>query len=358
MERVYGPYYDKDRGDWKVIFHRDDGRRSARRFKTEADALEAASEAQKRIGIRSVADAWGAYVMYLRERGRESGTLTTTEIRLAGLCDPLRLLPVAELTPARCRTLYRTYAGGGRAPATHHGALKQAKSWGRWMVEKRGWLKVNPWALVEPIGEKATGKEQLNTDDLARLYAWCAARAQRDDGACAILVAMLLGLRSSEILSLTPRHLDVGGLALRVKRSKTRAGVRATRLPRILVDALGVRAKKVTPTSRILPYSRWWLLSQLEAACDAAGVSRITTHALRGSNATELAELGLSPEALAKHLGHADKGRTAREAYLQDGAGRSHHAEQLASLLEQLGKNLGQNLSPASDDESDPQKGE
>jgi len=60
--------------------------------------------------------------------------------------------------------------GKPRAADTHQDALSVAKDFGAFCVEQR-WLRVNPFAEVEPVGRKVEGadKPRLTVDESRRL---------------------------------------------------------------------------------------------------------------------------------------------------------------------------------------------
>lgn len=277
---------------------------------------------------------------WLEREGAPASSRATTTYRLVGMTKPVTSLLLRDLSPNRCQRLYARYASTHK-PATHHGALKESKAWGKWCV-KQGWIKTNPWAGVENIGRKSRGKPQHRIDDAAKLYTWLVEHARFDDGACAVLVGLVLGLRASEIVGLKVSDLDDKSRVLWVAKAKTQAGVRPVKLPAPVRDVLLARTESADgpkkPGDRLIPRSRWWVRTQTMRACKLAGVPVVTAHALRGANTTAALEAGDTPEKVAKHLGHADKGKTAREAYAQTGAGLSAHVAKVEERLRQAGK--------------------
>lgn len=333
-EKFYGPY--RDARGWRVVAVNSVGRRLSKRFKSEADAVQFIGKARQATGERSVKVAREEYVLALERRGAPESTRATTTYRLAGLTKPVDSLPLSELTARRCLVLYERYAATHK-PATHHGALKEAKAWGEF-CRKRGWLKANPWADIEPVGKKARGKRQHRIDDAVKLYGWLIANAPYDDGACAVLMGLVLGLRASEIVSRTVADLDDKGRVLWISEAKTAAGVRPVGLPPELSDALVAHTvdhegNLKAQDAPLIPRTRWWVRRQTHRACDLAGVPRVTTHALRGSNATLALEIGETPKRVAEHLGHADKGRLAQGTYAQAGAGHSARVQRVVERL-------------------------
>lgn len=300
--------------------------------------------------------------MYLERQGVPASTRTTTAYRLLGLTKVESRRLLSDFTSKRAAAAYARYSETHK-PATHHGALKEAKVWGEW-CRKQGWIKVNPWLDVERTGRRSRGKPQHRIDDAATLYAWLKEHAPYDDGACAVLMGLLLGLRASGIVSRTVAHLDDRGRVLWVPRGKheTKAGEMPVRLPHILSDALLARTETADgPKKRnelLIPRSRWWVRRQTQRACELAGVPVVTTHALRGSTATLALEAGETAEKVAQHLGHADKGKLARGTYAQAGAGHSAQVEKVEKRLKGAGKEPPSTVSHHRPRETTPPKEE
>lgn len=272
---------------------------------------------------------------HLRGRGARESTLVTAEYRLAGLLKPCRALPVRDLTAKRCEALYRAYAAS-RKPDTHQGALAVARAFGEW-ARKSKLIAINPWADVEPIGRKTRGKPQHRIDEARKLATWCLPRAGEDDGALAVLLGLLLGLRAGEIVGLVRRDLDDKGRRLWVAKAKTQAGVRSVVIPEVLRTHLTRRAE--LPQERLLPYRREWVRDQTRRICRLAGVPVVCAHALRGAHATLALEAGASAVDVALSLGHTSPAIT-RAAYAATGSGASHR-------VSVVGERLGLTVSPS-----------
>jgi len=84
-----------------------------------------------------------------------------------------------------------------------------------WCIKPQQWLKANPLAEVTGTGRRRHGKPQLRIDEARRLRLVCHEKARDgDDGAVAVLVGLLMGLRAQEIVTRTVRDLDDGGRIL------------------------------------------------------------------------------------------------------------------------------------------------
>lgn len=315
QERVYDKPYP-DRGKFKVISVRCDGTRATRTFALEADAYQYIEALRAETQARTVAAALEAYYAAMATRA-EPISVKTTRFRLGGLYEPVMSSPVGSVTEARAASLYTRYAAS-HAVDTHRVALGQARTCARFWV-KQGWLASNPWDDVEPTGRRRRGKKQLRLDDARKLAAVCIERAETDAGALAVVTALLLGLRASEVCRVAVGDFDDHGRVLLVPTAKTAAGVRELEVPAVLQPLLAGRAKW-SPT--LWPYQRKWVLEQTHRLCDLAGLERITAHALRGMHATIAVRRGATAHAVAAALGHSSPAITATH-YIAAGTART-----------------------------------
>jgi integrase len=149
-----------------------------------------------------------------------------------------------------------------------------------------------------------------------------------DQGAVAALVALLLGLRASEIVTRKVCDLDddaTEGDLLWIPCSKTPAGRRTLEVPDVLRAHLLACAEGKAGNAYLFEteagggHWRDWVLHNVHRICDLASVPRVTAHALRGLLATLTAERGLAGHVIAATLGHEDE-RTTMHAYAAPGA--------------------------------------
>lgn len=286
-------------------------------------------------------------------RALKEGTLTTLRYRLVAIHEGVTRLD--ELTPKRCAQLYQRrtqtkIAAGSEdtiAADTHRNELQAAKTFAAWLHGK-GWLPRNPWEGVTPVGGRRRGKEQLRVDEARRFNdVAIAAAAAGDVAALAVLTALILGLRSSEVLERTIRDLDDGGRLLWIPDAKTDAGRRREEVPgslrRLLLQLAGDRPS----TDRLFPrppllrrrglakehVTGDWLRYHTGRLCRAAGVPRVCPHSLRGLHSTLAIEAGATPHLVAAALGHADRGGTARRHYIAAGAIERQSTRRVAAAL-------------------------
>jgi integrase len=255
------------------------------------------------------------------QRGAVDSTITTLSYKLR------QFLPVdeglGEITPARAAKLYldetarRGRFGRPVAAATHRGLLRSAKGFFRWAVE-RGYLKTNPFDSVRPVGRVNVGKTQLRIDEARRLCAVLVENAPTDDGAIAVLLQLMLGLRSSEVLHRQVRDVDDDGRVLWIPSGKTKNAKRRLLVP----EALQPLLRRLTiggPPERILiggernrAHCADFLWHRVHRYCDLAGVPRVCPHSLRGLHSTLALEAGATSGAVAAALGHGSFAVTAR----------------------------------------------
>jgi integrase len=290
-------------------------------------------------GDRTTEDALGAYRTHLTEKGNKPDSIRQTcQLVGAFFHEPTAL---ARLTPKLCEQLYAdmrarpTSTGSPPSVDTHRSALSQVKTFLAWCVS-RGWIATNPATDVKGIGKrrprgKSLGKagNELRVKEARAWYEEAIYRAHRgDQGAIAALVAMLLGLRASEIVAARVADLDedqAPGDLLWIPCSKTPAGRRTLEVPAVLRPYLVAGAKGKAPERYLFeaedgkPHWRDYVRKNIGRICDLAKVPRVTAHAMRGLLATLTAERGLAGHLIAATLGHEDS-RVTMTAYARPGA--------------------------------------
>lgn len=226
-------------------------------------------------------DALVDYRTHLIEKGNKLSTVTTTMHRLDHFFGAVQW--VNELSPVVGKALYREYTKG-RKPATHHAALKQARTFCRWMG-------IDALDKVETIGRPSKGKKQLRVDE-ARAYV-DAARRLRPDRAAATLLPLLCNLRAGEVSKLRTRDVDDGCQLVWVVDAKTPAGNRVVAIPEVLQPILAeLRRARVVVAGLLglaghgmgdvlVGHSREWVRDWCYRVCDRARVPRVSPHGLR-----------------------------------------------------------------------------
>ena len=342
-ERILGPY--SDRAGYRVVQVDAAGNRESAFFDTEEKAeryveiLRASLHREEWTTETALVE----YKLHLQEKGNKQASIDVTEWALKQFFPSPVLLQL--LSAKRCEALYadlrtRPHARTKKllSADTHRNILAQAKSFLTWCVE-RGWLRANPCAAVKGIGRrrprgKSLGKDgnTLRVKEARLWYVKALELAERgDEGATAALVALLLGMRASEIVSRRVCDLDEDDAAadlLWIPCSKTPAGRRTLEVPAVLRPLL-VRCSKDKPADAFLfqteegkPHWRDWIIGNVRRVCGLAKVPPVTAHAMRGLLATLTAERGLAGHLIAATLGHEDE-RTTMTAYAAPGSAKA-----------------------------------
>jgi integrase len=279
------------------------------------------------------------YKAHLTDKGNKPDSIRQTLWTLRQFFpSPIAL---SMLSPRRCEQLYEemrsrpTRSGKPLSADSHRNGLSQAKTFLGWCVQ-RGWLRVNHAAAIKGIGKRRPRGKSLGTSGnelrVREARAWYVKAVDLadggDQGAVAALVALLLGLRASEIVGRKVGDLDEDrepGDLLWIPCSKTAAGRRTLEVPEVLRPHLVACAEGKATTSYLFeteaggPHWRDWIRHNVRRICDLSGVPRVTAHAMRGLLATLTAERGLAGHLIAATLGHEDE-RTTMRAYAAPGA--------------------------------------
>ncbi len=312
-ERSLGPYKHGNR--WRVVRVAADGSRGRRSFKSEALACAYIALHQDETDGRTVAMTVDQYIGHLKQRGLKSWE--TISYRLRGLLKTdgrdraLRSLnrKVAKrLFADRCKEV---------GVDTQIGELSAAGRFAEWCIAQ-GWLREDPFEGLEAIGERGRGKPQLRIDEARRFID----TALADDHASGLpaAVALLMGLRATEITSRVCRDVDDGARVLWIVRAKTRKGDRRLEIPEVLRPRLAELVKGRDANAPLFgpDADRHWLYYHVKRIAKAAGVMTVCVHALRGTQAS-IAAGAISVEHVATALGQTGPAVTRRH-YLAKGA--------------------------------------
>jgi integrase len=352
--RIQGPYPHE--GKWRCRIITSAGRTWATTALTEDQAVRFAERraaelaAQGSITVRDAIQAYGQRQQAADARpSTVDGTRRALTVFWTGMLDQ----PVGRITPRRAQEQYdqlQTWVGPRGhtlAVATRRAYLQHARTWGRWLVAK-GWMKgPSPVDVVKGVGRKRKGKFQLSLDEARRLYCTALDLAQQEDeGATAVLMAISMGLRASEIVSRTPRDLDDGGAVLRVCdnlqlgfKCKNESAKRPVAVPSDLQPVLAQICSGKLPGAPLFPglsqtgrRNRQWLHTQVRRICELAKVPVVCPHSLRGVSATAAAAAGALPELVSKMLGHTSPQMTL-DHYIKPGTAEAAQLERGVQAL-------------------------
>jgi integrase len=320
-DRVAGPYFDKTRKRWRLIVIGADGERTYQPVSSEAEGLAEKERAERdliRTAGRTIADALAEYAEYIKAKGNKADHIDDTMWK-SGRIFPNHDLPLASLrSKADAKRLYQELqayvspqTGKPYAPDSHRNMLIQARTFLRWCKDEQGWIDVNVFEGIKGMGRRHRGKKQLTTDEAARWFEvalrWA---SQKREGAVAALVALNLGLRSSEICKRVVRELDEDGRILRVTDSKTEASNRAVEVDELLRPYLlqlchGKTAHEYIFGKGTKLRNRAWPRKWVKKICRAAGVPEVGAHSMRGLHTSITVEAGRTSHIVAKALREA-----------------------------------------------------
>ena len=312
-ERAHGPYRHGKR--WRIILVGMDGRRSVETFASEAAAIKGLDDARGHVDGRTIAGAVDLYLAHLRARGKRPGTVTTAWYRLRGLLAlGMSDRPLRTLTSRLAAHLVERRRD--KATDTQVGELAAARGFAGWCVEQ-GWLRADPFAELEAEGARARGKAQLRIDEARRFVEH--ALAEGDERGLAAAMALLMGLRASEIVGRVVRDVDDGARVLWIERAKTRKGDRHLEVPEVLRPRLAALvAGRAGGDLLFGDRDRHWVGYHVRRLCRAAGVPVVCPHGLRGTQAS-IAVRAVPAEHVAEQLGQTGAAVTRRH-YLASGA--------------------------------------
>jgi integrase len=253
---------------------------------------------------------------------------------------PWNDVPLGSVTPKMGAELYEvvrtrpTYKDTPMSVDTHRTVLAAAKSFLKWCVGKK-WLSSNPLDGVEGVGRRRHGKEQLRIDEARKWLAKATERANAgEEGAVAAMLALLLGMRATEIISRVVRDLDDEGRLLWIPETKTAAGRRTLQVPELVRGHLREIAKGKRPQELLFGYHwRDWPREWVQRICREAGVPEITAHGMRGLHSTLAVDSGITGHAVAAALGHESFEKTTAESYVQPGAIANAQQRQVLKVL-------------------------
>jgi integrase len=355
-DRVLGPYRNIGTGGrpdrWRAIIVGEDGSKRHRDFSTEAQAREyiaaARAELQATAGI-TFGQALQEYEQHLVAKGNKPRSIATTMLVLGRMFRPEDGSLSALRTEADGQRLYdelrnRKDEKTGDllyAVDSHRNTLAESKTFLRWCLVKK-YIKTNVLETVQGMGRRKKGADasQLRIDEARRWTSAAIRSAQekRDEGAIAALVALLMGLRASEIVNRTVRDVDNRGTLLWIPDSKTPAGKRTIEIPDPLRpflrrQAAGKPAEHLLFGKGLKPRDRNWVRKSVKRICRLAGIPEQTAHALRRSHSTLAVEAGATSHAVTRALGH-EAFSTTTDSYVRRGTVDRVKARQVVDLLD------------------------
>jgi integrase len=360
--KVYGPYAPcKGRSRWRLmVFDPTSNQRQMLTFESEEAAREAlplaAAQVQTHVPLL-LHDTIQQYLDY-------KATLVAA-LWLRTLGDRLRTflpnIPLSQLTPRRAEELYKSETQrvgkfGVVKPATHHALLRNTKEFFNWLCEK-GLASANPFQAVKPIGRANAGKEQPRETDAKTLDAHLFERARAgEEGALALLVQIYLGLRTSEVLSLTIGAIEREGHKVSIVRGKSKNAKRSLDLYPDVATLLWAHcagrpiAERVFAANLPKRPKPAWMYKRLHQYCCSAGIPKYCPHSLRGLHATLALENGATSYQVAAGLGHGSFATTAKH-YARPSAIDNARSQRVVAVLRGSSASFADEVRKLSDDD-------
>lgn len=247
---------------------------------------------------------------------------------MIGYIGELEHMPVETLSPMDVRGLIASMRRSGKSSRTIRGAVDVLR-----MVLR---MAMNDQVIDRNVAElvdlpKLTQKEPVHfTADQARQFL---ESIKGDPLYSLFAVALGTGLRRSELLALTWRDVDLEAGTIKVRQSKTEAGVRTWMLPDYpAIEALSALERKPGPIWHADPSH---VSHRMAALCERAGVPRLTFHQLRHTAASLMLDEGVDPFLIQQMLGHTRLTQTQRYSKA-DLAVRKAAADRLGGTLRGL----------------------
>ena len=280
--RVLGPY--PHGRQWRIIVVDQRGTRTASLYPERRLADEVIRSLTRKLGgsaSLTIEEALTQYTVYLRDVKQNRGTSIATTMHRLDAFFVDREASVRGLDESVCQSLYARLASQTKTD-THRNTLAEAKTFLKWCM-RNGHVRTNPLEAVEGVGRRKKGKPQLRIDEARKWMEIALWRAQKQPGAVAALVSLLMGLRATEIISREVRDLDDRGTLLWIPSSKTEAGKRSVEVPEVLHSVLHRLANGRSPSDRLFGHHwRDWVRKWVRRICIEAGVPTVSAHAMRG----------------------------------------------------------------------------
>lgn len=349
--RVVGPY--EERGRWRVVLV-ENGKRRSVFLDTEEEALRAKAELV-RSAVRPVSrmlsdmlDLWEQEL--LRSKMTKPETVFQRSRWAQKMLEPMLSESISAITPRKAAALYERFLSlvsqkthQPFSVATQRFALWSTRTFFSWASAKG--MSSNPFKEVKPIGKSNTGKPQLRIEEARRFTKVALQRFEQNGHPLniAALVALMMGMRTQEVLLREVRDLDDGGRFLWIDAGKTTNAKRHLEVPVTLRPYLARLAAGKAPNALLFGRTedpsyvprRTYLWAFVQRLCKFASVPLICTHSLRGLHATLAVQSGSASHVVAASLGHGSFAMTERH-YAKPSAVANAATVRVLSILDDL----------------------
>ena len=336
-------YKDEQRGTWYVSFHYYDWtgkncRKVKRGFKTKREA----TEWEHHFRMKEAADLdmtfeefVQAYTRDMKPKLKHNTWLTKEHILRTKLLPYFKDKKMRDIRPKDIiqwqneQISYRDEKGKPYAP-TYLKTLQSELSALFNHAVRFYELKSNPVVKAGPLGKGKAEEMLFWTKEEYKRFA-----EEMMDKPLSYYAFQLLywcGIRSGELLALTPADFNFKKKTLRINKSyqrlkgedvistpKTKNSVRTVIMPQFLCDEMQDCLKlyySLKPDDRIFPVTKYYLNHEMERGCKASGVKKIRVHDLRHSHVSLLINMGYTALAIGKRVGHSAEKITYRYAHL------------------------------------------
>lgn len=318
--RVVGIYRDRSR--FRVVICEDGKRRSlivTSQEEAQRKADEISSALRTPRPVVTVSDAVSDWNQArLRSGSCKPLTVREQDARLRTFLSDVLSLPIDRIDPEQASRIYlsaveRPCPKSGKPPAaaSQRLYLKLSRALFSWAVQQ-GLCRGNPFADVKPVGDLRPCKPQLGVDEARRfLDAALAYFVQTHDAlALAAATALLLGLRTREVLSRTVGDLNDAAQFLQIERGRSPKEARRWDVPTVLRSHLLTLAAGRAVEEPLFgrnrqggALSRQALHTLVRRLCQRADVPMVCIDSLRGLFAVLGPQSGTVPHAVAARLG-------------------------------------------------------
>ena len=332
--KVFGPYPHRER--WRVMT-RQAGEQRVYSFSTEKEAHTEINRlrlaAARQVGM-STEKAIAAYESILTKNGLRPRSVQTTGYRLRKLFESVLSVPLATITPAKARELVTALAG---SVDSRKNIVAEAKTFCT-RARERGWIDTQLLQDVRAEGKRRCGKTKLTVDESKKFLAAClqlaaSSNPRKKTAGVGSAMALVFGLRASEITGLQVKDLDADGTIIRITMAKSRAGIRSLAVPTWFKPFLAELADGKQPGDLLVGHDRTWLHRSVRAICKQAGVTEAPPHGLRGTHG-DLALVGAAtPAAVSRALGHESQEVTFRHYADRGLADQQQHMQAMEALV-------------------------
>jgi integrase len=265
------------------------------------------------------------------------------------------------LTPAKCEIMYEEMRtrprvirlAGGKTrlgPVPSAGGRLDIKSavaaFLDWCVRKT-FITTNPAASLHDDGLRnhgAIGKSILSQKELRAYFKAAVAQADTgDERAVGALMPLVLGMRSTEIVTLRARFVDdeLWSIEIPILSAKTTASARVFAVPPVLRPYLSRLLKGKAGEQFVFgdgetPHWRDWVSENVGRICRELKFPQIeSAHGLRGAHNDLARQAGSTGDAVIRQLGHESESTT-RRSYTSNTGKRAVSAGQQGQVLRVL----------------------